>query len=235
MNSYAGSISKKGDPADNDKVWELSKTALKVCDEKLEEDHPERAATLLFAGRFAKRIRKRSEAIQKLQGALKLFQERFGKHVMTVRALKEIGDFFFSVEKEENLEKALLHYKEALDMMVYLGMENNKENIHILKNYGVCAMKRGNYLEAMEYLERAFLVAERELEADHMWKVMIKTHLALLHEKIKRLEDAKVLMKEALKMCYRLKIPTRKLGNSAGVLEFLNRHRKDFPRAEFPR
>jgi len=70
-----------------------SETALQVCDEKLKEDHPEKAVTLLFAGRFSKRMRKRSEANQKLQKALILYQEHLGKHVMTVHALKEIGDF----------------------------------------------------------------------------------------------------------------------------------------------
>ena len=234
VNSYADSISKKGDPADNDEVWQLSKAALQICDEKLKEDHPERAATLLFAGRFAKRMRKRSEAIVQLQEALKLYQGRLGKHVMTVGALKEIGDFFMSVNTRGNLEKAFTHYKEALNIMKYLGMENSKNNINILKNYGVCAMKKGNYHEAMEYLERASLVAERELEECHMWKVMIRTFLALLHEKNGKVEDAKALMKEALKMCCN-RIPIRKLGNSGEVLEFLNRHTKDFPEAEFPR
>ena len=61
-------------------------------------------------------------------------------------------------------------------------MENSKENIHILKNYGVCSMKRENYPEAMEYLERANIVAERELKPVHMWKVMIKEQLAMLYQ-----------------------------------------------------
>ena len=63
---------------------------------------------------------------------------------------------------------------------------------------------------------------------------MIRTFLALLHEKNGKVEDAKALMKEALKMCCN-RIPIRKLGNSGEVLEFLNRHTKDFPEAEFPR
>ena len=85
-----------------------------------------------------------------------------------------------------------------------MGMENNPQNILILRKYGVCVMKGENFPEAMEYLERALLVAERELEADHMWKVMIKISLSLAHEKIGNVDDAKVLMKEALTMCYRL-------------------------------
>ena len=237
MNSYADLVSKQGDPANNDDVWNQSEIALKTCSEKLEVDHPERASTLLLAGRFAKRMGKRSEAEGKLKQALELFLERLGKHVRTVNALKEIGDFFLSGETEENLEKALMYYKQADQMMHEMGMENSKQNILILKNYGVCVMKRGNFAEAMEYLESALLVAERELEADHNWKVMIKTRLSLTHEKIGNVNNAKVLMKEALTMCYRLENQIKRLGvrNSRDVLEFLQRHKKDFPKAEFPR
>ena len=326
LNSYADFLSKTGDAASNGLVMKHSETALKVCDEKLKEDHPERAATLLFAGRFSKRMRKRPEANQKLQEALILYQERLGKHVMTVHALKETGDFFFSFGTEENLEKALTHYKEALDMMKYLGMENSKENIHILKNYGVCSMRRRNYPEAMEYLERANIVAERELkpvhvwkvmikeqlamlhqniasvekaeenlekacthykgalemmrqpemeninqdikirkdygvclmkkgnyleakeclelahlaaerelESNHLWKVIIKIQLALLHEKIGKVKDAKLLMKEGLEMLYRRKMKIKQLPNSCDVLEFLDRHSEDFPEDAFTR
>ena len=140
-----------------------------------------------------------------------------------------------SGETEENLEEAFTYYKYGEKMMNDMGMEGNLQNILILKNYGVCVMKRGNFPEAIEYLERALLVAERELEADHMWKVMIKSMLSLAHEKIGNVDDAKVLMKKALTMCCRLKIPIKKLGNSKDVWEFLNRHKKDFPKAKFPR
>ena len=54
-----------------------------------------------------------------------------------------------SVEKaEENLKKACTHYKGALQMMRQPEMENNNQDIKVLKDYGVCLMKKGNYLEA---------------------------------------------------------------------------------------
>ena len=137
MNSYADFVSKKGDPANNEDVWNLSQTALKTCSEKLEVDHPEKASTLLLAGRFAKRMRKRSEAMVQLQEALKLCLKRLGKHVRTVNALKEIGDFFLSGETEENLEKASTFYKHGEKMMNDMGMDGNLQNINILRNYGV--------------------------------------------------------------------------------------------------
>ena len=233
LNSYADSISKKGHSANNEKVEEINGNALKLS-ESLERGHPERAEALLLAGRFAKRADKRSEAEMKLQEALELFQEFLGTHLSTVYALKEIADFYFS---GEDLKKAFTLYKKALDMMKQLGMENNKANILILKNYGMCSGKRGNFNEGTKYLEQAFLVAERELRPDHWWKVLIKTSLALLQEQNDKIEDAKVLMQEGLEMCYRLEETIKSLGKSHSndVISFLNRHKQDFPKTKFPR
>ena len=235
LNSYADSISKRGDPANNPKVEEINGNALELS-ESLEKGHPERAEALLLAGRFAKRTGKRSEAEMRLQEALELFQEFLGAHLSTVHALKEMADFYFSGLTDGDLEKALTHYKKALDIMKQLGMENNKANIMIMKNYGTCSKQKGNFQEGTKYLERAYLVADRELLPDHMWKVMIKTNLALLHEQNGKEEDAIASMQEALEMCYRLKKPIKHLGikHSNDVISFVKRHKKDFPKSKFP-
>ena len=235
LNSYADSISKRGDPANNTRVEEINGNALELS-ESLEKGHPERAEALLLAGRFAKRRREWPEAESKLQEALELFQEFLGTHLSTVHALKEMADFYFSGLTDADLEKALTHYKKALDMMKQLGMENNKANIMIMKNYGTCSKQKGNFQEGTKYLERAYLVADRELLPDHMWKVMIKTNLALLHEQNGKEEDAIASMQEALEMCYRLKKPIKHLGikHSNDVISFVKRHKKDFPKSKFP-
>ena len=236
LNSYADSISKRGDPANNPKVKEINGIALKLS-KSLEKGHPERAEALLLAGRFAKRTREWSEAERRLQEALELFQNILGTHLSTVHALKEMADFYFSGLTDADLEKALTYYKKALDMMKQLGMENNKANIMILKNYGICFRRKGNFQEGTKYLERAYFVADRELLPDHNWKVLIKTHLALLHEENGKEEEAIVSMREALEMCNRLKKPINRLGNkhSNDVISFLNRHEEYFPQSKFPR
>ena len=236
LNSYADSISKRGDPASNTKVEEINRNALTLS-ETLKRGHPERAEALLLAGRFAKRTGKRSEAEMRLQEALKLFQEFLGTHLSTVHALKEMADFYFSDPTENDLEKALTYYKKALDMMKQLGMENNKANIIIMKNYGICFGKKGNFQEGTKYLERAYFVADRELLPYHNWKVLIKTHLALLHEKNGKEEEVILSMQEALEMCNRLKKSIHRLGNkhSNDVISFLNRHEEYFPQSKFPR
>ena len=235
LNSYADCISKRGDPANNARVEEINGNALKLS-ESLERGHPERAEALLLAGRFAKRRRERPEAEMRLQEASELFQEFLGTHLSTVHALKEMADFYFSGLTDADVEKALAHYKKALDMMKQLGMENNKANIMIMKNYGTCSKRKGNFQEGTKYLERAYLVADRELQPDHMWKVQIKTNLALLHEQNGKEEDAIASMQEAFEMCYRLKKPIKYLGinHSNDVISFIKCHKKDFPKSKFP-
>ena len=240
LNSYADSISKRGDPANNTRVEEINGNALELS-ESLEKGHPERAEALLLAGRFAKRRREWPEAERRLQEALKLFQNILGTHLSTVHALKEMADFYFSDPTDNDLEKALAYYKRALEMMKQLGMENNKAIIMILNNYGLCSERqKGNFQEAEEgtkYLERAYFVADRELQPDHQWKVKIKTHLALLYEKDGKEEDAIASMQEALKMCNRLNKPVKYLGNKHrnDVTSFLKRHKEYFPQSKFPR
>ena len=240
LNSYADSISKRGDPANNPKVEEINGNALELS-ESLEKGHPERAEALLLAGRFAKRRREWPEAERRLQEALELFQNILGTHLSTVHALKEMADFYFSDPTENELEKALTYYKRALEMMKQLGMENNKAIIMILNNYGLCSERqKGNFQEAEEgtkYLERAYFVAERELQPDHMWKVRIKAHIALLYEKNGKKEDAIASMQEALEMCNRLNKRVKGLGNMhmKDVDSFLKRHKEYFPQSKFPR
>ena len=239
LNSYADAISKRGDPANNPEVKKINGNALELS-KSLEKGHPERAEALLLAGRFAKRRREWPEAEMRLQEALELFQNILGTHLSTVHALKEMADFYFSGPTDNDLEKALTYYKRALEMMKQLGMENNKAIIMILNNYGLCSERqKGNFQEAEEgtkYLERAYFVADRELQPDHQWKVKIKTHLALLYEKNGKKEDAIASMQEALEMCNRLKKPIKHLGikHSNDVISFVKRHKKHFPKSKFP-
>jgi len=66
-------------------------------------------------------------------------------------------------------------------------MDGHKESILTLKNYGVCHKNKGNYEEARKLLEKAEHVAKRELDEDHMWKVMVKLNkLSCMKKKERR-------------------------------------------------
>ena len=215
LHSQARFISEKNELWDS-KPKRLYETALKICEENI-RDHSETAATLLFAGRNAKRRKKNNEASTKFEQALTVFKERLNDHFMTAQCLKDIADFiFFAERKDGSLDKALGYYKMAMEIMEKLGMDESKESILTLKNYGVCQMRKGNFIEAKKLLEKAELVVERELDKDHKWKVMVYTQQAhLYHAEVNEqeieasiekelLNQMEALLKKGLDMCYRL-------------------------------
>ena len=228
----------------------LYESALRICEEKI-PDHPETAATLLFAGRNAKREKEKDEANTKYKQALTLFKKRLGDHFMTAQCLKDIADFiFFTEKKDDGLNRCLEYYKMAMEMMEKLGMNDQKESILTLKNYGVCQMRKGNLREAKKLLEKAELVAERELEKDHKWKVMVYTEQALLYHKELNEQELEASIKEELKdqieaslkkgldMWYKLNDGNRdieRLGNKHFIREVLNLYPERFPEKQYPR
>lgn len=90
--------------------------------------------------------------------------------------------------------------------------------------YALCHQKKDNYKEAINILTKAKEVAETELEEDHKWKVMIETQLALLHECIGNVKEAKEIMSKALEMNERLNQALNQLSNKKEIKEFLDRH-----------
>ena len=175
---------------------------------------PETAATLLFAGIFEKRRKNHDEAEQKISDALELFKKCPGMHFMTAQSLKAIADLYFFLGKTETeLDICLAHYEEAMEMFHDLRMSESKECVSTLKNFGVYHSKKNNFVKAMELLTKAGQVSEQELEADHTWKVMIKSELAVLHEKVGNRDQAKDVMREGLLMGKRLDLPIDKMRN----------------------
>ena len=168
---------------------------------------------------------------------------------MTALCLKEFADFFFLAEQsDQGVDKALKFYGNAMEVMEKLGTHEQKESILTLKNYGICHMRKGNFEEAGKLLLKAELVCERELEnADHTWKVMVKTHLGLLYyemadkreneESVREelLNKTEVSMKEGLDMCYKLNKSINALGNKNEIWKVLNSYPERCPEDLYPR
>ena len=235
-NSFVRYLSDKKDPNENKRVEKETEAVLQVSRDKLGE-HPERTATLLYAGIYEKRRKKTDEAHQKLKESLDLFKRCLGEHFMTAQSLKAIADLYlFSRKSEADLDISLAHYKSAIKMAGNLGMSASKESILTLKNFGECHMEKKNFVKAKELLTKAEQVSERELEAaNHSWKISIKTELAILHEKMGNEDQAKDLMLEGLLMRKRLKLPVDKMGNKFKIRKFIDRYPETFPEEEFPR
>ena len=227
-NSYVRFLSDKKDPNDCARIEEETQAVLQVSRDKLGE-HPERAATLLYAGIFDKRRKIWDEAEQKLSKALELFNTCLGEHFMTAQSLKAIGDlYFFHGKTQTNLDICLAHYERAIRMVDDLGMGESKESILTLKNFGICHMRKNNFDEAKKLLMKAEQVSERELEGDHPWKIFIKTELAILHEVMGNQDQAKHVMLEGLRMSKTLNLPIDKMGNKFKIRKFIDRYPETF-------
>jgi len=245
LHSFARHLSEKKTPEEPKKIYE---TALEICKEKI-PGHPERAATLLFAGRYAKRSQKHHEAKEKFKEAFALFRDLLGDHFMTAQCLKDYADFLlFRGKTDQLLDKSLSYYQKALRMIEKLGMDGHKESILTLKNYAVCHKSKGNLEEAERLLQKAGRVAERELEEDHKWKVMVKTELALLYHDLASKEtepsmregmlgEMEASMKEGLDMSYRLDSSGTidDLGNRHLIRKVLKHYPERFPEGQYPR
>ena len=239
-NSYVRFLSDKKDPNVVERIEEETEAVLQVSRDKLDK-HPERAATLLYAGIFEKRRKKWDEAKRRLSKALELFKTWLGEHFMTALSLKAIADmYFFKYDKEKthtdlDIHVCLTHYEGAIKMVDALGMGGIKENINTLKNFGICHMGKKNFDKAKELLMKAEQVSERELEGDHSWKISIKTELAILHEEMGNQDQAKHLMLEGLRMGKRKHLPIDKMGNKDKIRKFMDRYPVTFTEKEFPR
>ena len=184
---------------------------LNICEENLSLDYMyvQKAITLLFAGNEDNRRNERQEAEQKLNEALDLYQRVLGRHVMTAWAYRYLADFLlFHVDNSfgtaENQQKCIELYEDALEIMESLGMADHKECILSLTNLGICRQLQDNQEQAMKLYQRALHIAERELGENHTWKVYLKTQMAYWNKENGRLDEAKALKDDAMRMSYTL-------------------------------
>ena len=213
------------------------KTALRICEEKY-PDHPETAATLLFAGRYARRCHYYDDVIDKYNRAKDIFETQLGLHLMTAQCYKDIADFLFASDVTESyLDKTLACYQKAFGMMRELKTDDQKESILMLKNYGKCQIKNGNFEKGEKLLLKAESIAERELEENHQWKVLVKTEQAVFYQKAERLQEMEAALKEGLEMHYKIaeKRTLDGLANQRVIREVLNCYPELFPQEQYPR
>ena len=209
-------------------------TALRICEEKY-PDHPETAATLMFARRYAKRRYDYGDVIDKYIRALNIFETQLGLHIMTAQCYKNIADFVLT--ESDKTDVTLECYQKAFGMMRELKVDDQKESILMLKNYGKCQIKNGNFEKGEKLLLKAESIAESELEENHRWKVLVKTEQAVLYKKAARIQEMEAALKEGLEMHYKIagKRTLDGLGNKLNVHRILNCHPELFSQEQYPR
>ncbi|KAL9980308.1 hypothetical protein ACROYT_G008872 [Oculina patagonica] len=233
---------------DKQKYQKLMEEAEKVHTTNHEEFETKALSEVYFCNSCArflsdKKDPKENKRIeQETETALKVCREKLGDHPETAATLLLAGIIAKRRqerdEAEQKLTEALELFKKCLEVMEIfhdLGMSGNKESVLTLKNFAMCHMRKKNFDEAMELLTKAEQVSEQELEADHKWKVQIKTEKAILHERMGNPDLAKAVMRDGLLMGKKLNLPIDKMGNKDEIRKFINSYRESFTEEEFPR
>ena len=115
-----------------DKPKEVYEKALKICEQKL-PNHPERVATLLFAGRNAKHRNEYEQAEEQLNQALDLSMNCLGEHVMTAQCFKDIADLLFFVKRRyQKVNVVLILFFRITKSLWPQGNHSNSEELWIL-------------------------------------------------------------------------------------------------------
>lgn len=135
------------------------------------------------------------------------------------------------------MDDPLKLYKMAMEVLEKLGVDDHKESILTLRTYISCHMANGDFEEAMKLFQRAERVAERELDKDHRWKVMIKTEKALLYYELGREEEMEVSLKHGLDMHYRIvgNPSINGLRNKQSIRKVPITYPEMFPEEDYPR
>ena len=157
---------------------------------------------------------------------------------MTAQCYKDIADFLFAYDKKEShLAVTLACYQKAFGMIRELELDDQKESILTLKNYGVCQINNGNFEKGEKLLLKAESVAERELEENHPWKVLVKTEQAVFYKKARRREEMAAALKKGLEMHYKIakKRTLDGLRNKHVIRDVLNCYPELFPQEQYPR
>ena len=145
------------------------------------------------------------KALTYFQKALRFRQFRYGEHVVTALAHKDVAGAYLSIE---DFGKAEENYEAAVQIFECMGMMKQKEAIPTYKNFARCCEKSGKIDEARRKLEMAIEVADTTIEGSHKWKVEINTNLALIlfENYPNEVGKAEELSKDVFHMAQELKI-----------------------------
>ncbi len=158
-----------------------------------------KARILRRMGIISKGLGSIEEACEHVLEALELLKVRYGNHVLTVNAHKDVGDYYLHVEE---FSKAEENYRKAIGILEVLKIADHKEAVSSFKNLGLCFEKSGMFDESRKTYAKAIDIADNAIEGNHRWKVEVKTFLALLlfTNYQEEVDEANGIAKEVLQM-----------------------------------
>jgi len=178
------------------------KKALSIYEKEKLASTFDKARILGQMGHNAKELGRPQEALKNHCEALKFRQDHYGDHVLTAFAHKDLADYYLSVNE---LKEAEENYNNAIHILEDMKIAEHK-SVRIFSNLGICLQKSGKFEKSRGTYQTGSDIADKTIEGNHKWKVMIKTNLALLlysnyHEEV---STADKIAKEVLQMAKEL-------------------------------
>ena len=152
------------------------KKALSIYEKEKLASTFDKARILGQMGHNAKELGRCQEALKNHSEALKFRQDHYGDHVLTAFAHKDLADYYLSVDE---LKEAEENYNKAIHILEDMKIAEHK-SVRIFRNLGLCFQKSGKIEKSRETYHTGRDIADKTIEGNHKWKVMIKTNLALL-------------------------------------------------------
>lgn len=152
------------------------KKALSVYEKEKLASTFDKARILGQMGHNAKELGRPQEALKNHLEALKFRQDHYGDHVLTAFAHKDLADHYLSVNE---LKEAEENYNKAIHILEDMKIAEHK-SVRIFSNLGICLQKSGKFEKSRQKYQTGSDIADKTIEGNHKWKVMIKTNLALL-------------------------------------------------------
>lgn len=152
------------------------KKALSIYEKEKVASTFDKARILGQMGHNAKELERPQEALKNHSEALKFRQDHYGDHVLTAFAHKDLADHYLSMNELKDAEE---NYNKAIHILEDMKIAEHKA-VRIFSNLGVCLQKSGKFEKSRETYQKGSDIADKTIEGNHKWKVMIKTNLALL-------------------------------------------------------
>lgn len=180
------------------------KKALSIYEREKLASTFDKARILGQMGHNAKELGRPQEALKNHSEALKFRQDHYGDHVLTAFAHKDLADYYLSVNE---LKQAEENYNRAIHILEDMKIAEHKA-VRIFSNLGICLQKSGMFDKSRETYEKGSDIADKTIEGNHKWKVMIKTNLALLlyANYPEEVSTANTIAKEVLQMAKELEL-----------------------------
>ena len=161
------------------------------------DDHPETAKVLRSLARIEWESGDYPKCRERMERALAIFRERFGRSVAIAESLYELA---VVLETLGSYEEARTLYEEVVGLFLDAYGDQDPRTARAWNHLGLLLKKQGRLDEARSYYERALRVAKARLGRDHPLTVTIRNNRGVLLHESGDLDEAKQELQQILEL-----------------------------------